>query len=93
VADLDQQFLLAQIARRGPWTDLSLPRADREPVLFGETQALGSRSRPVASNAGAPGPVARLDCQSVSPVASLSFLEDVNRAKLFQNPSFAPVTH
>ena len=131
VADLDQQFLLSQSARRGPWNDcanlptvveaaaqqtriglvladdpgqarkenlarswsacrnaagvseptLPPPRADRECLLLGQTQALGPRSGPQLVHASAPSPVARPEFQSVPPEASSPFPEDVNRAR------------
>jgi hypothetical protein len=154
VADLDQQFLLSQSARRGPWNDcgnlpavvaaasertpiglvladaefdsernhtyirrelgaqsvipakrgknlahprsacpdaagvpatpLSPPCSDRESVQFGEAQALGSRARSFAAHPDASSPAARLEFQSVSSEASLSFLEDVNRANRYR---------
>src|ERR1019366_5837848 len=55
---------------------------DREPVQFGETQTLGPCARPLAAHAEAPSPPARIEFQSVPPEASLTFLEDVNRARL-----------
>jgi len=155
VADLDQQLLLSQSARRGPWNDgaslptmveaaaesanwrthrvgagrcrvrqreeshlypsaapgpecdpgqageeklagvrqladrnaasvsakaLPAPRPDRE-RLVGEAQALGSRPRSLAPDADAPSPAARTEFQPLSLEASLSFPEDVNRAR------------
>jgi hypothetical protein len=65
-----------------PAKDVSAARFDRERVLFGETQALGPRTGPFAAHAEAPSLAARLEFQSVSTVASLSFREDVNRANL-----------
>ena len=64
-------------------TALPVSRADRERLLFGQTQALGSRPRPQSAYAGAAGPAARPKFQSVSPEASLPSLEDVNTAKPF----------
>ena len=160
VADLDQQFLLSQIARRGPWNDcanlpavveaasqqtriglvladaefdsernhtyirqqlgaqsvipakrgkktwrihgvraemrrafprraLPTPISDREPVQFGEAQALGSCARSFAAHAEAPSPAARTEFQFVSPEASLAFFEDVNRARWLLDASVA----
>ncbi len=65
-----------------PATDLPTPIADREPVQFGETQTLGSCARSFAAHTKASSPAARIEFQFVPPVASLAFLEDVNRAKL-----------
>src|ERR1700676_329456 len=61
-------------------TALPAPIPDREPFQFGETQALGTRAGPFAAHAEASSPAARIEFQSVPPVASLTFLEDVNRA-------------
>src|ERR1700720_1002402 len=61
-------------------TALSAPRSDRDPVQFGETQALGSCAGPLAAHAKASSSAARTEFQSVPPEASLTFLEDVNRA-------------
>src|SRR5580698_6045630 len=63
-----------------PATDLPTPIADREPVQFGETQTLGSCARSFAAHTKASSPAARIEFQFVPPVASLAFLEDVNRA-------------
>src|ERR1700730_10106852 len=62
-------------------TALPAPIPDREPVQFGETQALGPRSGPLAAHAEASSSAARIEFQSLSPEASLTFLEDVNRAE------------
>src|SRR4029077_6172159 len=67
-------------------TALSAPRSDREPVQFGETQALGSCPGPLAAHAKASSSAARVEFQSVPPEASLTFLEDVNRARWRQCP-------
>ena len=145
VVDLDQQFVLSQIARRGPWNDcanlpavveaasaanahragagrrrvrqreeshlhpattrgaerdsrqarkenlahtwsarrdaagipataLPPPRPDREPVLFGQTQTLGSCAGSLAAHADASSPAARIEFQSVSLETSPPFL-------------------
>ena len=62
-------------------TALPAPIPDREPVQFGEAQALGPCAGPLAAHPKAPSPAARFEFQSVSPEASLTFLEDVNRAR------------
>src|SRR5271169_1820374 len=62
-------------------TALPATISDREPVQFGQAQALGPRARSFAAHAETSGPVARFEFQSVSPEASLPFLEDVNRAR------------
>jgi len=135
VADLDQQFLLSQSARRGPWNDcanlptvveaaaqqtriglvladdpgqarkenlarswsacrnaagvsepaLPTPCSNRERLLFGQTQALGSRPRPQLVHASTPSPVARPEFQSLGLKHRRLFPEDVNRAKPFHN--------
>src|SRR5579883_2368356 len=61
-------------------TALPPPLSDRESVQFGEAQALGSCARSLAAHAGASSPAARTEFQSVSLVASLALLKDVNRA-------------
>src|SRR5579884_2911881 len=63
-------------------TALPPPLSDRESVQFGEAQALGSCARSLAAHAGASSPAARTEFQSVSLVASLALLKDVNRANL-----------
>src|SRR5271157_1817442 len=62
-------------------TPLSPSGLDREPVQFGKTQALGPRTGSLAAHADPPSPAAGFEFQSVSPEASLPFLEDVNRAR------------
>jgi hypothetical protein len=61
----------------------ALPAAipDQAHVQFGETQALGPCARSLAARAEAPSPVTRIGFQFVPSEASLTFLEDVNRAK------------
>jgi hypothetical protein len=65
---------------------LPAPRFGRERVFLGEAQALGSRAGSLPAHADASSSAARTEFQSVSLEASLSIPEDVNRAKLFQNP-------
>jgi hypothetical protein len=48
-------------------------KVEAKRVLLGQTQALGSRPKPQPAYAGVPGPIARLEFQSVSPEASLFF--------------------
>jgi hypothetical protein len=50
-------------------------------LLDGDAQALGSRARSLPPNADVPSPAARTEFQPLSLEASLSFPEDVNRAK------------
>src|SRR2546422_7764854 len=50
---------------------LPAPRPDRNGVLFGEAQALGSRARSLAPHANAPSPAARTEFQPVPLEASL----------------------
>jgi len=60
---------------------LPAPCADRERILFGQTQALGASPRPQPAHASAPSPAARPEFQSVPLEASSPFPEDVNRAR------------
>src|SRR5579862_820525 len=64
-----------------PATTLPPPIPDREPVQFGESQALGSCAGSLAAHAEASSSAARTEFQSVPPEASPTFLEDVNRAR------------
>src|ERR1700722_3401954 len=61
-------------------TALPAPIPDREPFQFGKTQALGPCAGSLAAHAEASSPAARTEFQFVPPEASLTFLEDVNRA-------------
>jgi len=74
-------------------SSLPAPISDREHLLRGQTQALGSCARAQFAHADTPSPVARSEFQSVSPEASPPFSklrENVNRAKLFQTHSGKP---
>jgi len=75
----------ARSARRDamciPATDLSPPRPDREPVLFGQTKTLGSCPGSLAAHADASNPAAWIEFQYVSVETSPPFPEDVNRAR------------
>src|SRR3974390_1018669 len=71
-----------------PVSTLPASRSDRERVLFGQTQALGSRSRAQLVHASAPSPVAWPEFQPVPPEASSLVPEDVNRAKCRLCPAF-----
>src|ERR1700690_444309 len=61
---------------------LPTPISDREPFQFSETKALGACAGSITAYTKASSPAARTELQSVSPEASLIFLEDVNRARL-----------
>ena len=54
---------------------------DRNSLLLGETQTLGTGARSHVADAEASSSSARPEFQSVSPEASAPFLEDVNRAR------------
>jgi hypothetical protein len=70
-------------AARLPATNLSAPRTDRERILLGQTQALGSGTWTQSANASASSPLARSELQSVSPEAATfsRAIEDVNRTR------------
>jgi Transposase domain (DUF772) len=90
--DLDQQFVLSQLARRGPWNDCAnLPavvEAACKQTRIGLVLALGSRARSLAAHADASSSAARIEFQYVSVETSPPFPEDVNRARWILSSKF-----